>query len=79
MTVNDNLAVLSYLKTSGDAGIKIAATTPDTTEQGFVFRADEEETAQQVSDALDALRADGTLAEISTTWFGQDVSGPAAG
>ncbi|WP_432522225.1 transporter substrate-binding domain-containing protein [Kineococcus sp. SYSU DK006] len=79
VTINDNLAVLDYLKTSGDTGIKIAATTPDTTEQGFVFRKDEAETAQQVSEALDALRADGTLAEISTTWFGQDVSGPAAG
>jgi L-cystine transport system substrate-binding protein len=77
--VNDQLAVLDYLKTSGDTGVKIAAETDDTTEQGFVFRQDEEETAQQVSDALDALRADGTLAEISEKWFGQDVSGPAAG
>ncbi|WP_432514502.1 amino acid ABC transporter substrate-binding protein [Kineococcus sp. SYSU DK001] len=79
VTVNDQLAVLDYLKTSGDKGVKIAAETDDRTEQGFVFRKDEAETAQQVSDALDALRADGTLAEISQKWFGQDVSGPAAG
>jgi len=28
----------------------------------------------RVTKALDALRADGTLAEISTKWFGQDVT-----
>jgi L-cystine transport system substrate-binding protein len=79
VTVNDQLAVLDYLKTSGDKGVKIAAETDDRTEQGFVFRKDEAETAQQVSDALAKLKADGTLATISQKWFGQDVSGPAAG
>jgi cystine transport system substrate-binding protein len=79
VTVNDSLAVLAYLKTSGDTGVKIAAETTDSTEQGFVFRKDEAETAQQVSDALDALRADGTLTTISQKWFGEDVSAPAAG
>ncbi|MGI4893797.1 MAG: amino acid ABC transporter substrate-binding protein [Janthinobacterium lividum] len=77
--VNDNLAVLDYLKTSGDTGIKIAAETPGRTEQAFAFRKDETQLATQVSGALTALRADGTLAKISQTWFAQDVSGPAAG
>jgi cystine transport system substrate-binding protein len=79
VTVNDQLAVLDYLKTSGDTGVKIAAKTDDQTEQAFVFRKDEADTAQQVSDALAKLKADGTLATISQKWFGQDVSGPAAG
>lgn len=79
VTINDNLAILDYLKTSGDTGVKIAATTTDSTEQAFVFRKDEQATAQQVSDALAALKADGTLATISQKWFGEDVSGPAAG
>jgi len=79
VTINDNLAILDYLKTTGDTGVKIAATTTDTTEQAFVFRKDEQETAQQVSEALAALEADGTLAAISQKWFGEDVSGPAAG
>lgn len=79
VTVNDQLAVLDYLKTSGDTGVKIAAKTDDQTEQAFVFRKDESDTAQQVSDALAKLKADGTLATISQKWFGQDVSGPAAG
>jgi cystine transport system substrate-binding protein len=79
VTINDQLAVLDYLKTSGDKSVKIAAETTDVTEQGFVFRKDEAQTAQQVSDALAKLRTDGTLATISQKWFGQDVSGPAAG
>ena len=79
VTINDDLAVLDYLKTTGDTGIKIAAKTPESTEQGFVFRKDESALAQQVSDALAVLRTDGTLAQISQKWFGQDVSGPAAG
>ena len=79
VTVNDQLAVLDYLKTSGDTGVKIAAKTDDQTEQAFAFRKDEADTAQQVSDALAKLKADGTLATISQKWFGQDVSGPAAG
>lgn len=79
VTINDNLAILDYLRTTGDTGVKIATETTDTTEQAFVFRQDEQETAQQVSDALAALAADGTLATISQEWFGEDVSGPAAG
>ncbi|NAZ82398.1 transporter substrate-binding domain-containing protein [Kineococcus sp. R8] len=79
VTINDNLAILDYLKTTGDTSIKIATMTTDTTEQGFVFRKGEEDTAQQVSDALATLKTDGTLATISQKWFGEDVSGPAAG
>ncbi|GAB3223616.1 hypothetical protein GCM10027586_12920 [Kineococcus gypseus] len=79
VTINDNLAVLDYLKTTGDEDIKIAAETPESTQQAFVFRKDEADLAKEVGDAVEALRADGTLARISQEWFGQDVSGPAAG
>src|SRR5690349_18970138 len=40
ITINDNLAVLDYLRTSGDKGIKIATRTGDRTEQAFAFRKD---------------------------------------
>ena len=77
ITINDSLAVLNYLRTSGDKQIKIAAKLGDTTEQAFVFRKDSPLPAQ-FDKALDELRADGTLAKISGKWFGEDVSGPAA-
>lgn len=74
ITINDNLAVLDYLKSSGDTDIKIAATTGDSTEQAFAFRKDSELPAE-FDKALGELRADGTLAKISQKWFGEDVSG----
>jgi len=77
ITINDNLAVLDYLKTSGDKGVTIAAEIGEKTEQAFAFRKDSP-LVQQFDQALQSLRADGTLATISRKWFGQDVSGPAA-
>lgn len=73
VTFNDDLAVLDYLKQSGDTSVKIAFETGDTVEQAFALRKGSELTAQ-VDEALATLRADGTLAEISEKWFGQDVS-----
>ncbi len=73
ITINDDLAVLDYLKTTEDTEIKIAAETEDTTEQAFAFRKDSE-LAEAVDGALATLREDGTLASISEKWFGQDVS-----
>ncbi|VTR75986.1 amino acid ABC transporter substrate-binding protein [Cellulomonas hominis] len=73
LTFNDNLAVLDYLKSTGDEDVKIAFETDDVVEQGFpVLKGSD--LAPAIDDALEALRADGTLAEISTKWFGQDVS-----
>ncbi|GAA3795933.1 transporter substrate-binding domain-containing protein [Cellulomonas soli] len=73
LTFNDNLAVLDYLKTSGDTDVKVAFETDDVVEQGFpVLKGSD--LAAAIDDALAELRTDGTLAEISTTWFGEDVS-----
>lgn len=73
LTFNDNLAVLDYLKSSGDTDVEIAFETDDVVEQGFpVLKGSD--LAAAIDGALDELRADGTLAEISTTWFGEDVS-----
>lgn len=74
ITINDDLAVLDYLRTTGDTGIKIAAETGDRTDQGFVFRKQDTALAQQVDQALTELRQDGTLRTISKKWFRQDVS-----
>ncbi len=73
VTVNDDLAVLNYLETTGDTSVQIAARTEDRTEQAFAFSKGSE-LAGEVDDALSAIRADGTLAEISEKWFGTDVS-----
>ncbi|WP_448072834.1 amino acid ABC transporter substrate-binding protein [Georgenia yuyongxinii] len=73
LTFNDNLAVLDYLNTSGDTEIKIAFETGDSTSQGLAMRKDSG-LLEAVDGALADLRADGTLAEISQKWFGEDVT-----
>jgi len=75
-TVNDTLAVGEYQRTNNDASIKIAGTTGDTSEQAFAARKDSGLIAD-VNKALDQLRADGTLKQISEKYFGSDVSASA--
>ena len=75
-TVNDTLAVGEYQRTNNDAGIKIAGTTGDTSEQAFAARKDSGLIAE-VNRALAELRADGTLKRISEKYFGSDVSAAA--
>jgi len=74
-TVNDTLAVAEYQKVQGDAGVKVAGTTGDTSEQAFAARKDSG-LIPDIDRALGELRADGTLKQISEKYFGTDVSGP---
>ncbi|TNM67667.1 amino acid ABC transporter substrate-binding protein [Streptomyces sp. NP160] len=73
-TVNDDLAALDYLKTTGDTSVKVAAKTTDTSQQAFAL-AKGSELTPKVDEALAELKADGTLAQISQKYFGEDVSG----
>ena len=62
-TVNDNLAVAEYSKTTGD-----------TSEQVFAMRQADTSLRDAVNDALAQVRSDGQLTEISQKYFGEDVS-----
>lgn len=73
VTLNDNLAVLDYLKTSGDTDVEVAFEVGEPSEQAFALRKDSPLT-EQIDGALETLRENGTLAEISERWFGEDVS-----
>lgn len=73
-TVNDKLTYLDYRVQTGAAGLKIAAETTDQSESAFAFAKGSDELAAAVTAALAELTADGTLTEISTTYFGADVS-----
>ncbi len=75
VTINDSLAFLEYQKTTGDQDVKIAAEIDDPSESAFAFRKDSADLQTQVDGALETLRADGTLAQISEKYFGEDVSG----
>ena len=65
---------LDYEKTNSPTGLKIAAETEDTSESAFAFKKGQDALAQAVDGALEELRADGTLAEISQKYFGADVT-----
>lgn len=73
-TINDKLTFLDYETTNSPTGLKIAAETDEAGKQAFVFTKDKKSLVEAVDAALDELRADGTLAEISDKYFGEDVS-----
>jgi len=73
-TVNDKLTFLDYENTNSPSGLKIAAETDEAGEQAFVFTKDKSDLVEAIDGALEELRADGTLAEISEKYFGEDVT-----
>jgi len=73
-TVNDKLTFLDYETTNSPSGLKIAAETDEAGEQAFVFTKDKTDLVEAIDGALEELRADGTLAEISDKYFGEDVT-----
>ncbi len=73
-TVNDKLTFLDYQQQTGAEGLKIAAETEETSLSAFAFAKGDTELAEALNGALETLAADGTLAEISETYFGTDVS-----
>jgi cystine transport system permease protein len=73
--VNDNIAVLDYLATSGTDQVKIAGDAGDETlEQALAFRKSDPQLQQEADAAIKALTDDGTLAKISDKYFGADVT-----
>ncbi|MBE1877031.1 amino acid ABC transporter substrate-binding protein [Myceligenerans pegani] len=73
-TINDTLTYLDYVNENADSGLKIAAETDETSESAFVVTPEREALAEEITGALEELRAEGTLAELSEKYFGDDVS-----
>ena len=67
---------LDYAKTEPEKSqaVKVAAETDDVSESALVVRQGSDDLVAAIDEALDELRADGTLAAISDEYFGQDVS-----
>ena len=73
-TVNDELTFLDFEKTEGDTGLKIVDETDDASLNAFALPQGSDDLAAAINEALAELRADGTLAAISESYFGSDVS-----
>lgn len=78
--VNDNIAVLDYLASTGSDDVEIVGNAgEETSEQVLAFRKDDTGLLDQANKAITALQADGTLREISEKYFKADVSVPDGG
>ncbi|WP_033124526.1 amino acid ABC transporter substrate-binding protein [Eubacterium sp. ER2] len=69
-----DIVVASYQIESRDADFVILDDVISTEEYGVGFAKGNEAVRDQVQTALDELAADGTVAEISTKWFGEDIT-----
>ncbi|WP_407701228.1 ABC transporter permease subunit [Williamsia sterculiae] len=67
-TVNDELTVKNYLASSGNKNVKVAAQTPDVSNQVFAMRKNSG-LLPAVNQAVSELRADGTLAATYDKYF----------
>jgi cystine transport system substrate-binding protein len=73
--LNDRLMLAYLLKTSA-LPLRFGAPVGPVLENGIPFRKGNPKFAKAIRDALTQLEQDGTLARISTQWFGIDVSKP---
>ncbi|WP_411720732.1 amino acid ABC transporter substrate-binding protein [Mycetocola sp.] len=73
-TVNDKLTYLDYLKQKPDAGIKVVAETEEASQSAFALKKGSDDLVDAINEALAELSEDGTLAELSEKYFGEDVS-----
>ncbi len=73
-SVNDKLTFLDYQVTNPNSGLKIAATTKESSDSAFAFRKGSTALTAAVDTALKDLTTDGTLSKLSEKYFGQDVS-----
>lgn len=71
--LNDRLYVLTELKTA-NYRVKAVGEPFSKESTAFAFRKDNQELRDQVNRILSEIRQDGTLANISNKWFGEDVS-----
>jgi cystine transport system substrate-binding protein len=73
-TINDSLSFFDFKKQQPDADVKIVATEAEADFSGVLLAKGKPELLQAINDALASIREDGTYAEISQKYFGEDVS-----
>ncbi len=66
--------VADYRITTDDKGYKVLDESLASEEYGIGFRIADKELMEKVQETLDAMAADGKLAEISTKWFSKDIT-----
>lgn len=72
--VRDNIVFYDFIKQRPGAPVKIAAEGSDTDYTAPIVQKGNTELADQISKAIEELKNEGKLAEISIMYFGKDVS-----
>jgi cystine transport system substrate-binding protein len=73
-TINDSLSFYDFKKQQPDAQVKIVAEAEDADFSGVLLAKNRPELLAAINAALEEIKADGTYAEISQKYFGEDVS-----
>ena len=75
-TLNADVSFYDYLNVHPDADFKIVAQTEDASHVAIPLRKSDASATllEAINTAIDELRADGTLKELSEKYFGQDIS-----
>ena len=75
-TLNADVSFYDYLNVHPDADFKIVAQTEDASHVAIPLRKGDDSATllEAINNAIDELRADGTLKELSEKYFGQDIS-----
>ena len=75
-TMNDNLAVLDYLKKFPDSGLEIKLVAPADEQRGsgLALLKGNDAVVMKLNEAMSELHADGTLTKLSEEFFGADIS-----
>lgn len=73
-TLNDDVTFYDFKKAKPDAKVKIVATSDEVNVSGVMIRKGNEEFLAAIDTALEELKAEGKLKEISEKYFGVDVS-----
>ena len=73
-TLNANVSFYDYMSVHPDAQLKVVAQTEEASEVSIPLRKGEASLKAAVDAAIEELREEGKLGEISTTYFGDDIS-----
>lgn len=76
-TINANTSVQDYFNTTSNSNkLKVAVTDEETTEYAFPLKkgTDNDTLREAINKVIDELRSEGKLSEISTKYFGADIT-----
>ena len=75
-TLNAIVSFTDYMAQHPDSNLKVVATTEEASNVAIPMRKGDETASlrEAVNKAIDELREDGTLSELSTHFFGEDIS-----